>query len=250
MEGRAVGGRVIKALQASVLEVSEVGVSAIQRHLMTVCQHVVKDVIDAIDIIEAAGRDSFPACLSAWAVGLFQVARHLRQRALCTVKGDGHGAVDFAVLLVKLGDFGLNRNVHFAEHLNRATQAAEEHAVALLVELLSEGALSDLAIEGEADLLEFRFNVLNKIQVALAREFVVGVTRHLDVEIGGRFFGGGIQFTAVQEQTLKRGAIMDGAAHQLRVQRFKRRPLAAINDGGNKRGCRGVAGVGGAGGHV
>lgn len=159
--------------------------------------------------------ETAPACPSAWAVGLFQVARHLRKRALCAVKGDGHGAVDFAVLLVKLGDFGLNRNVHFAEHLNRAAQAAEEDAVALLVELLSEGAFRDLAIEGKADLLEFRLYVLNEIQVALAREFIVGVTRHLDVEIGGGFFGGGIEFAAVQEQTLQRGAIMNGATHQL-----------------------------------
>ena len=76
------------------------------------------------------------------------------------------------------------------------------------------------------------------------------MTRHLDVEIGGGFFGGGIEFAAVQEQALKRGAIMNGATHQLRVQGFKRRPFAAIDDGGNKRGCGGMAGACGASGHV
>jgi hypothetical protein len=39
------------------------------------------------------------------------------------------------------------------------------------------------------------------------------VTRHLDVEIGGGFFRSGIKFTAVKKQSLKRGAIMNGATN-------------------------------------
>jgi hypothetical protein len=41
------------------------------------------------------------------------------------------------------------------------------------------------------------------------------VTRHLDVEIGGGFFRSGIKFTAVKKQSLKRGAIMNGATNEL-----------------------------------
>jgi hypothetical protein len=246
VEALAVGGRVVEALHARVLVVAEVLEAGIERDPVPQREHAVEEVVDPVGVLQAALRDRFPAGLAARAVGLLQVLGHLRQRPLLALEGDGHGAVDLAVLLVELGDIGLDRDVGLAEELDRPAQAAQQHAVAGRVEAGGERALDHLAVELEAGLLQLGLHLLDEVEEAPARELVVGVPGHPDVEVGRGLLGRGVELAAVEEQALQAVGVVDRASQELGVEGLQHLPLRGVE----RRRHEGRGGRGGGGGVV
>ena len=64
----------------------------------------------------------------------------------------------------------------------------------------------DLAVEFESDLLERGLDVLDEFLEGLLNGLVVGVAGGLDVEVGHRLAGGGVELAAIEDELLEAGS--------------------------------------------
>ena len=244
VESLAVGGRVVEAVHALVLEVAVVVEARVERHAMPLRDEPVVDAVDRLGILKPAVGDGSPAGFAHAAVGHFEVARHLRQRLLLAVELDRHGAGDLAVLLLELGALGLDLDVLRPEELDFLAQAPQQHAVALLVQVLGERALDDAAIELEADALEVRIDVLHEVEEGLAARLALGVAGHRDVEVRLGFGDHRIKVAAVEEQAFEAPCALQRALDERSIQRLELGPRRGVESGGDEGaqcGSRGAA---------
>ncbi len=106
------------------------------------------------------------------------------------------------------------------------------------------GRFDDLAIELESDFLERGFDVLDEFFEGLLNGLVVGVSSGLDVKVGHRLAGCGIEFASVENEILQAGWALQHPVHQGPVERLNVVPLRGVEVYGNEIAGRATHGIG------
>ena len=142
----AIGGCVIKSMHALMLKVAEIIKARVAAHLVAQCDQLAVNVMHLCAILLTTLRHRAPTCFALGAVGIFQVARHLRQSFFFAIKVHHHGAGDFAVGLIQFGGLGLQSHIFRAEQFHFLTNGAKQHAVAIGVQLWHMRAVGNFLV--------------------------------------------------------------------------------------------------------
>ena len=177
---------------------------------------------------------ALPGALADFAIGDFEVSPHLRHGPFLALEFDGHGAAESGVLLIEQAQFGLDGDVLFAEEFDFGAKGAKQHFVPFGIERRRMRGIDDLAVEFESDLLERRLDVLDEFLEGLLNRLVIGVPGGLDVQVGHRFAGRGIELAAIEDQALQAGRALQFPFDQRLVERLEVLPLRGVKVCGNE----------------
>ena len=187
-------------------------------------------------------RTGFPGFLAGGAIGVFQVAGSLLHGQFLAAEIDGHPAVDLIVFGDFLGDFGVDRDVDFAEDFHFGLPAAVEGLKSFLIQLPSRGRIEIFPLQGESQGFDSRLDLFDELHEAFFDGFVVGVTAFVDVSAAAVFIDDGCQFGKVREPAGELIRIVDSAIEEAVIEGLGLSEIGWIKIGGDELPGAGICG--------
>ena len=168
MEGRAISGAVVKTTELLEPVVAVVVIACVEGDLVACGELLVKELLDALPVLQAAFRQLPEGSLAKLPVGFLQQRGTLLGGQGLAIDLDRDGSLDLHVFRIELGVLRLQARVFFPEELSsrltppvkefvaggeaRAGGAGEVLAVEVVIELAVEGY--HLALVGEEAVLD------------------------------------------------------------------------------------------------
>jgi hypothetical protein len=174
----------------------------------------------SLAIGQASSGDQFPGVLPERSVGLFEERGHLSGSPLLILKDHRHRADDLLILLLKLGQLGLSRDVRLAIKRPAVLPRAVEDVIARFREPRAMRRVEIAVPEVVQDRLELRLDIANERQVSRFAIRVIGLAGHGDVPPDAFFGDRAVQLAQVEQPAFEPFRRVNRASEKLLVPRL------------------------------